>query len=80
MSTLNFIQLFLTLAKLCDIKLGYLVSFLLEKRQDDITDVCVSFYYDNFFCVALLYSACMCIGCSLHLLFFLPYFVYDYII
>ena len=40
----------------------------------------LSFYCDNIFSVGLLYWACMCISCSLHLLFFLLYFVYDYII
>jgi len=38
------------------------------------------FYCDNIFSVGLLYWACMCISCSLHLLLFLLHFVYHYII
>ena len=38
----------------------------------------LSFYCDNILSVGLLYwASCMCISCSLHLLLFLLYFVYD---
>ena len=41
----------------------------------------LSFYCDNSLSVGLLcWASCMCISCSLHLLLFLLYFVYDWII